>query len=47
MFSRNHEDADEWAELRDMALYSNRKAEEVKDHYMIFDSLRNPRLNKE
>ncbi|WP_298473471.1 hypothetical protein [uncultured Psychrobacillus sp.] len=47
MFSRNHEDAGEWAELRDMALYSNRKAEEVKDHHLIFDSLRNPRLKSE
>lgn len=43
MFRRRHEHADEWDEFRDMSLYSNRKAEEVKDHYLVFDKLRNPK----
>lgn len=43
MFSSSHEHAGEWDEFRDMALYSNRKAEEVKDHYLVFDKLRNPK----
>lgn len=43
MFSRDHEDADEWEELSKLALTSNRKEEEVKDHYKVFNKLRNPK----
>ncbi|MED3744766.1 hypothetical protein I6J18_12440 [Peribacillus psychrosaccharolyticus] len=43
MFSSNHEHADEWGEFSKLVLTGNRKAEEVKDHYKVFNKLRNPK----
>jgi hypothetical protein len=45
MFSSDHEDAEEWDDLSKLALKGNRKAEEAKDHYKVFNKLRNPRKN--